>query len=83
MALADAQPDRVRIKVREGSKPADLERAFSLWIAYQKPARILDVHTTESPTGRGDRVPLADRVLHMVIVYEIGLSEDADTKNAT
>lgn len=83
MALADAQPDHVRIKVLEASKPADLERAFSLWIAYQKPARILDVHTTESPTGRGDRVPLADRVLHMVIVYEIGLPEDADTKNAT
>ena len=83
MALADAQPDRVRIKVLEASKPADLERAFSLWIAYQKPARILDVHTTESPTGRGDRAPLADRILHMVIVYEIGLPDDTDPKSAT
>ena len=83
MALSDAQPDRVRIKVLEASKPADLERAFSLWIAYQKPARLLDVHTTESPTGRGDRAPLADRILHMVIVYEIGLPDDADLKNAT
>lgn len=83
MALADAQPDRVRIKVLEASKPADMERAFSLWVAYQKPARILDVRATESLAGRGDRNPLADRILHVVIVYEIGLPEDADIKNAT
>ncbi|MBI4308448.1 MAG: hypothetical protein HY684_06550 [Chloroflexi bacterium] len=82
MGVGDAQPDMVRIKVLEANKPSELERAFSLWVAYQKPARILDVRATESFAVRSDRTPAAERVLHLVIVYQIQAPEDETEEKA-
>ena len=83
MGVADAQPDLVRIKVLEGNRPAELERAFSLWIAYQKPARILDIRATESLVQRTDRTLSTERVLHLVVVYEIRAPEEGEPPKAT